>query len=235
MSLFLHLFKRENMKKPLLIAIVLNALTLPGWAYENVKTHTKNVALTFDACDGKTDTRILELIKEQKIPVTLFVTGKWMDKNPEAIAFIKSNQEYFKIENHGLNHLEAVESDNGAYHLPTVKNETGLSKEVLENQEKIEKVFSVKTSYYRTAGALYDEKSLQWIKEQNLKVGGYTIAADEGAKASKERIVKNLSTVKNGDVVLMHINHPTSPVYEGFKEGLKVMQAKNLKFEFLKD
>ena len=223
------------MKKNLLIAIVLNALIYPTWAYENIKTQTDNVALTFDACDGKTDTRILELIKEQKIPVTLFVTGKWIDKNPEAIAFIKENNQYFKIENHGLNHLEAVESESGAYHLATVKNEQGLSKEVLDNKRKIESIFGVKSIYYRTAGALYDEKSLQWIKEQNLKIGGYTIAADEGAKASKEKIVTNLSKVKNGDVVLMHINHPNSQVYEGFKEGLKIMQKKNLKFEFLKD
>jgi peptidoglycan/xylan/chitin deacetylase (PgdA/CDA1 family) len=223
------------MKKNLLITIILNGLLYPTWAYENIKTKTDNVALTFDACDGKTDTRILKLIKEEKIPVTLFVTGKWLDKNPESINFIKENKQFFKIENHGLNHLEAVESERGAYHLKTVKNEEGLIKEVLENQKKIEAIFGVKSVYYRTAGALYDEKSIQWIKKQNLKIGGYTISADEGAKASKEKIIKNLSKVKNGDVILMHINHPNSQVYEGFKEGLKIMQEKNLKFEFLKD
>lgn len=225
----------KNMKIKLLIVNLLSVLTLPVWGYENVQTHTENVALTFDACDGTTDKRILELIKEEKIPVTLFVTGKWMDKNPEAIAFIKSNMEYFKIENHGLSHKEAVESDIGAYHLPTVKDEKGLSEEVLKNEEKIEKIFAVKPSYYRTAGALYDEKSLEWIKAHNFKIGGYTVAADEGATASTQKIVKNLSQVKPGDVVVMHINHPASHVYEGFKEGLKVMQEKHMKFEFLKD
>lgn len=203
--------------------------------YTNVITHTENVALTFDACDGKTDMRILELIKEEKIPVTLFVTGKWLNKNVEAINFIKQNKNLFKIENHGLNHLEAVESLIGAYNLPTVKNEVGLSHEVLDNSEAIESIFSIKPNYYRTAGALYDSYSLQWLKERNIKVGGYSIAADEGAKASKQEIIKNLSLVKNGDVVLMHINHPNSHVYEGFKQGLAVMKAKNLQFEFLKD
>lgn len=203
--------------------------------YENVVTRTENVALTFDACDGKTDMRILSFIKEKQIPITLFVTAKWMDKNKEAIEFIKNNSHLFKIENHGFNHVEAVESNEGAYHLPTVKNEEGLRHEVLDNSDKIFKVFEVKANYYRTAGALYDQASLKWLEKQNIKVGGYTVAADEGAKASKERIVKNLSKVRKTDVVLMHINHPNSQVYEGFKEGFEIMQAKGLKFEFLKD
>lgn len=203
--------------------------------YTNITTHTDNVALTFDACDGKTDMRILELIKQEKIPVTLFVTGKWLDKNVEAVNFIKDNQNFFKIENHGLNHLQAVESENGAYHLPTVKNETGLSHEVLDNSKKIMDVFLVTPHYYRTAGALYDRDCLEWLKNKSIKIGGYTIAADEGAKASKDRIVSNLSKVKNGDVVLMHINHPNSEVYEGFKKGLVIMKSHNLQFEFLKD
>ena len=223
------------MIKKLASVIIFLALTGNVLAYENIVTRTQNVALTFDACDGKTDMRILNLIKEKQIPITLFVTAKWIDKNPEAIDFIKKNQQLFKIENHGFSHLEAVLSNEGAYHLKTVKNEEGLRHEVLENREKIDKTFGVKSNYYRTAGALYDESSLKWLERQNIKVGGYTIAADEGAKASKERIVKNLSRVKVTDVVLMHINHPDSQIYEGFKEGLPLMQAKGLTFEFLKD
>lgn len=217
------------------VAIIVLGLNGNVFAYENIVTRTQNVALTFDACDGKTDMRILNLIKEKQIPITLFVTAKWIDKNPEAIDFIKNNRQLFKIENHGFSHLEAVLSNEGAYHLKTVKNEEGLKHEVLDNREKIEKTFGVKSTYYRTAGALYDQSALKWLERENIKVGGYTVAADEGAKASKERIVKNLSKVRATDVVLMHINHPYSQVYEGFKEGLPIMQAKGLTFEFLKD
>lgn len=229
------------MKKQISITILLSILSSKALCIENVKnyknitTYTEKVALTFDACDGKTDMRILELIKEEKIPVTLFITGKWINKNPQAINFIKENKLLFKIENHGLNHVEAIESEKGAYGLPTVQNEVGLSHEVLDNSQIIENIFSIKPNYYRTAGALYDNNSLKWLKDRNIKVGGYTIAADEGAKASKKRIVHNLSLVKNGDVVLMHINHPSSQVYEGFKAGLEIMKKKNIQFEFLKD
>lgn len=223
------------MKKLFLISLLImqNVLALPG-KFENVKSHAETVAITFDACDGQTDMRILELVKEERIPITLFLTGKWIEKNPNAVTFIKENKEYFKVENHGLNHLEAIENINGVYHLKTVKDEKGLEKEVIDNQRKIQQVFGVNADIYRTAGAVYDESSVRWIHEHSIEIGGYTIAADEGAKASKEEIIKNLSKVKNGDVILMHVNHPKSEVYEGFKDGLKVMQGKGLKFEFLK-
>lgn len=217
------------------MSLISLVLVSPVFAYENIITRTDNVAITFDACDGKTDQRILDFIKLEKIPVTLFVTAKWMNKNPKAIEFIKSNASLFKIENHGFNHLEAVESEKGAYNLPTVKNEAGLVHEVLDDQVKIGKVFNVKPTYYRTAGALYDKESLKWLSHQNFKIAGYTIAADEGAKASEEEIVKNLSKVKKTDVILMHINHPDSHVYEGFRKGFQIMRAKGLTFEFLKD
>lgn len=217
------------------MGIMMFMQSISVFAYENIVTHSEGVAITFDACDGKTDFRILELIKEKQIPVTLFVTTKWINKNPEAINFIKENNKLFKIENHGTDHLEAVLNEKGAYGLETVKTIHGLEHEVLDNQETIKKVFKEDAHYYRTAGALYDYMSLNWLKEQGIKVGGYTIAADEGAKASKEEIIKNLTKVKNGDVVLMHINHPHSHVYEGFKEGLEIIEKKQLKLEFLKD
>lgn len=219
----------------LCLSLIVGNISFASPRYENITTKTEEVAITFDACDGKVDQRILEFIKEEKIPITLFVTAKWMNKNNEAIEFIKNNKNLFKIENHGFNHLEAVEEEKGAYNLHTVKNEKGLSHEVIDNQLKIEEIFGVHSKYYRTAGALYDIASLNWLAQKGFKIGGYTIAADEGAKASKEKIVKNLAKVKKTDVILMHINHPKSHIYEGFKEGFYLMKSKGLKFEFLKD
>lgn len=45
---------------------------------------------------------------------------------------------------------------------------------------------------------------LHLFKRENMKFEGYKIDSEEESKAFKKRIVKN------GDVVLIHINHPTS-------------------------
>jgi peptidoglycan/xylan/chitin deacetylase (PgdA/CDA1 family) len=220
------------MKKTIFILLIIFS---NAYAFENIKTVQKDnsVALTFDACGGTVDFRILNFIKENKIPVTLFVTGIWLDKNPNAIAFIKENKEFFNIENHGLQHKEAIENDIGVYNLATVKNEAGLNKEVEQEALKIEEVFGIKSKWYRTAGAMYDLKSKNWLLNNKWKIGGYTIAADEGATASREKIIQNLKRVKSGDVILMHINKPNSHVYDGFVQGYIEMKKNNIKFKFL--
>ena len=68
----------------------------------------KIAALTLDACSGEYDARMMAFLIEHKIPATLFVTKRWLDKNPAAFAEIKSHPELFEIETHGARHIPAV-------------------------------------------------------------------------------------------------------------------------------
>ena len=74
---------------------------------EDLVTNKKIVAFTFDACGGKNangyDSELIEYLREQKITVTLFVTGKWIDANYATFLQL-SVDPLFEIENHGFNH-----------------------------------------------------------------------------------------------------------------------------------
>src|SRR5690606_16862824 len=59
------------------------------------------VALTLDACMGKTDHRILDMLVKNHIPATIFVTQRWVKQNAEAMAVLTANPDLFDIENHG--------------------------------------------------------------------------------------------------------------------------------------
>ena len=203
--------------------------------YINVVTaNTHNhVAITLDACGGQTDMRMLYLLKEKNILATIFVTSKWLSTNPQAISFIKSYPELFRVENHGQNHLSAVQGNTGPYHLPSVHTLAGLEKEVLSAEADIFARFGRHSSWYRTAGALYDEKSISWLESHNFHVAGYTVAADEGATASKPRIMEHMKKVSSDGVILMHLNKPRSQSYEGLKAGLEYLSSKNYTFGFL--
>jgi peptidoglycan/xylan/chitin deacetylase (PgdA/CDA1 family) len=53
------------------------------------KSDTKappRVALTFDACMGEADERILSVLLQERIAATIFVTARWLQKNPGAVA-----------------------------------------------------------------------------------------------------------------------------------------------------
>src|SRR5450631_1235073 len=74
---------------------------------EKILTQKKIIAFTFDACGGKNgngyDKDLIDYLRKEKIPATLFVTGKWIDSQFNSFLDL-SRDNLFEIENHGLNH-----------------------------------------------------------------------------------------------------------------------------------
>ena len=53
------------------------------------------VALTFDACDGHVDRRILDALEAGNIPATIFVSGKWLARIPDTFADLLARPDPF--------------------------------------------------------------------------------------------------------------------------------------------
>ena len=208
-----------------------SAVTPP--ALRSVELHMRQpgpgVVLTFDACDGKTDWDLLNFMIDHRVHATFFVSGRWMKGNPAAVEAIRNNLDLFQVENHGWMHEEAVLRQQGDYNLRTVETLQGLAREVDLDAGMIRKKFDVSPTWYRSAGALYDEASERWLKDHGWKIAGFSIAADGGGRASASRIVRNMEKAAPGDVLLMHINRPQSHAYEGFVRGFGEWEKKKLR------
>ena len=108
-----------EMMKPLLIAATMAAIAAPAFAGTGLveptlkmqpgKASAPRVAITLDACMGKTDFRILDTLVTEKIPATIFVTARWLRNNPQALAIMLDHPDLFELENHGENHIPAVD------------------------------------------------------------------------------------------------------------------------------
>ena len=73
----------------------------------SVETKEKKVALTFEAAWGNEDiARILEILKEQGVLATFFLTGEWAGKYPEDVKAIQ--EEGHDIGNHSESHRSMV-------------------------------------------------------------------------------------------------------------------------------
>ncbi|MGO7631772.1 polysaccharide deacetylase family protein, partial [Rhizobium ruizarguesonis] len=59
-------------------------------ARSNLVGHAR-IALTFDACMGQSDERILSTLVRERIPSTIFVTARWLKRNPAALAVFLQN------------------------------------------------------------------------------------------------------------------------------------------------
>jgi len=89
-----------------------------------------HVALTLDACDGHTDTRILSALVENKIPATIFVTGIWLKRNAAAVEIMRAHPDLFELENHGEKHIPAIDKPVLVYGIASAGSPDAVRQEV---------------------------------------------------------------------------------------------------------
>lgn len=98
-----------------------------------IRTAEKEAALTFDACGGPrgsaVDFELLEYLKRERIPATLFLSGRWIAKNMKTARALAADP-LFEIENHGANHRPLSISGKGAYGIPGTVSVTEAAAEV---------------------------------------------------------------------------------------------------------
>ena len=134
-------------------------------------TSEKVIALTFDACGGprggRIDTSLIETLRQEKIPATLFVSGSWIDANPAAFKKLAADP-LFEIENHGLAHKPCSVNGNKAYGIKGPASVAELVDEIERNGRKIEAVTGGKPKFYRPGTAYCDEVAVKVAGELRL-------------------------------------------------------------------
>jgi peptidoglycan/xylan/chitin deacetylase (PgdA/CDA1 family) len=222
------------MKVPSLVAFFL-AISQPAQAQPLVEphltikpgaSHGPYVALTFDACMGKTDERILAALIDNHIRATIFVTARWMKYNAKAIAQLKEHPDLFEIENHGAMHVPAVDEVRSVFGLAAAGSPQAVTDEVTIGAEAIEKTFGHWPNWFRSATGQYTASSLQEIDALHFKLGGFSVLGDGGASFPEAHAAHVIGAAKDGDVIVAHINQPKKPAGLGVIEGiLKLKQA----------
>jgi hypothetical protein len=66
-------------------------------------------------------------------------------------------------------------------------------------------------------------------------VAGFSVNADDGATLSRRRVMGRLKKVKDGDIIIAHLNKPGSETAEGLAVGLKQLLDRGFRFVKLND
>ena len=213
------------------------------WAASLVEYHMqmeplkegKRVALTFDACMGKVDERILQTLLDNKIKATIFVTARWAKYNAPTISILKSHPELFEIENHGAQHVAAVDEPILIYGQPTAGDAEAVKAEVSGGAEAVKKDFGITPTWFRGATAEYTKSSITMIEAMGFKLAGFTFSGDDGAMFSSEHTSRVIAKAKDGDVILTHINQPGRAAGAGVAEGILRLKADGFSFVTLNE
>jgi peptidoglycan/xylan/chitin deacetylase (PgdA/CDA1 family) len=197
---------------------------------------SKTVALTLDACSGAFDADLIRFLTLYRIPVTVFLTARWIAHNSTGVAILRASPDLFQLENHGARHVPAVIGPGRqVYGIEGSPDLAHLEREIEGGARAVEKLTGVAPRWYRGATAEYDPQALARIAELGYKVAGFSINADDGASLPKEVILARLRAVRGGDIIIAHMNRPDSDTAKGLEEGLKRLIAEGYHFVKLDD
>jgi peptidoglycan/xylan/chitin deacetylase (PgdA/CDA1 family) len=196
---------------------------------------TPQVALTLDACMGQTDQRILKALVDNRIPATIFVTGRWLKRNAASLAVMKAHPDLFEVENHGLNHIPAIDNQPRMFGLKTAGSLPAIRAEIQGGVDAMAAAALAKPVWYRDATARYSVNAITLIHDMGYRVAGYSLNADIGASLPSGQVVKRISAAKDGDVIIAHVNQPTHSAGAGVAAGILALKQKGFRFVRLQD
>ena len=204
----------------------------------NLDTQEKVIALTMDACGSPLgmayDEKLVNFLKKEKIPATMFINARWINKNLSTFKELASNP-LFEIANHGLEHKPASVNGKSIYGLSGTKNVEELVDEIELNARKIESITHKRPKYFRSGTAYYDEVAVSVANKLNHQVIGFSILGDAGATFSTKKVEEAFLKAKKGEIVIIHMNHPSSDTAQGTINAITKLKQKGFKFVKLSD
>lgn len=153
----------------------------------------KELALTFD--DGPHPvwtTKLLEILRREKIPATFFVVGSQVDRFPDLVR--QEAAEGHEVANHTYHHVRLAS-------IPGDLIETELK----EGAKAIARAIGAETRLYRPPGGEYDADVIGVTRASGYVMVLWTNDpgdfASPGADVIEERALRN---IRNGGILLLH-------------------------------
>mgnify|MGYP000132347358 CR=1 FL=1 len=184
-----------------------------------VPTDKKIIALTFDISWGnKTPMPIIEILKENNVKCTFFLSGPWVKEYPEIAQRIKKDGH--EIGSHGYRHIN----------LSTL-SKSEVKEEVMKAHKCIKEVTGVDAKLIRTPNGDYNEHVINAIHECNYEAIQWgTDSLDwmnPGINTIIERVTKR---VHPGDIILMHASDTCKQTHEALPTVIKNLKQQGYKF-----
>ncbi len=161
---------------------------------------SNKIAITFDACPTQKpdqyDEQVITVLLRENVPATLFLSGRWVEKNPERARFLASHPQ-FEIAAHSYYHPHMVE-----------KPDDRDVRELKRTQAIIKRITGKTPRYFRPPFGEADERVVKLAASEGLTTVQYDIASgDPDPNLSPQRIVRViLRDARGGSIIVFHMN-----------------------------
>jgi peptidoglycan/xylan/chitin deacetylase (PgdA/CDA1 family) len=205
-------------------------LVLPAQAeiVTRLPTREKVVALTFDACESKTpaflDRKIADYLLAEKIPATIFVSGRFARHNQDALRELAA-MDFIELENHSLDH------DN---HMERMSDEE-IRHQIAGNDALLAGIIGRHTRFFRFPAGNHDDRGVAIAESLEFKVVHWTFASGDPAREVNARHLEDwvLSQTKPGSILIFHINGRGWSTGEGLPHIVEELKRRGYRFTTL--
>lgn len=183
------------------------------------KTEKKQVALTFDISWGnQTPMPVIEILKQNNIKSTFFLSGPWVKQYPDTVKRIKADGH--EIGSHGYRHIN----------LSTL-SKPEIKEEIMKAHDAIKEVSGVEANLIRTPNGDYNDQVITGAEECNYQVIQWSVDSldwmNPGAQTISERVIKR---VQPGSIILMHASDTCKQTTDALPVILKELKAQGYEF-----
>lgn len=189
-------------------------------AIHKANINEKKVALTFNISWGdKKAIPILDILKQNKVTATFFLSAPWAKAHPDIIKRIVDDGH--EIGNHGYRYES----------YPQLQNEQ-IIKEIRTSHYILSELTGKKLKYLRPPNGHFDKRTLKIANQLGYSIIHWSIDANDYENPGVEVIVNNVvNNVSNGDIILMHASDSVKQTQKALPIILK--QLKNEGYQFV--
>ncbi len=193
--------------------------------YVNGDTHQKKVALTFDdSPDENTTGRVLDVLQKNNVKAAFFMIASPMEEI-NATVVKRACDEGHLVLNHTLNHP----------HLSAIGNDA-IRLEIDATSSRIEQICGVYPIMMRPPYGAIEERVMNVLNHQGFSTILWSLDSLDWAIKEPHAIIENvLSSVRPGDIILMHSSRSNGATADALDEIIRKLRGMGYEFVTLEE
>ena len=212
------------------LAVLAGLCAARGDVVMRLPTSERLVALTLDACEQqrpmKLDTTIADYLVAHKVPFTVFLSGRFVEDNTEAVKKL-SLLPVVELENHSWDHPLRMQ----------VLSDEDFRAQLLKTDAEVVRVTGKGTAFFRFPAITYNTRTLKLAEDLGFTVVHYrweTGDPDKSETADKS-VRETLATTRPGDILIHHVNGRGWHSGEAMPRVVEGLQKQGYRFVLLRD
>ncbi len=194
-------------------------------AVAGVTTKDPAIALTFDACATRKqangfDRPIFDILARNKIPATLYLSGRWVETHPRAAKLIAA-ADFIELGNHTYSHPRL-----------TLMRRERMHFQIARTNEIIRQKMGRPALTMRPPAGAWDATVLKASTEEHVPLILWTVVSgDAGGHVPAARMTRTvLEQAKPGAIIIFHINKRAPFTKKALPDIIAGLREKGFRF-----